>query len=73
MWNPTEAFGRHRTLRPKDLICIRHRRRLQMVGAGSLMDLSGQATRIALTRIRTDMTTCADCTALVLDNTDAHK
>lgn len=72
MWNPTESFGRRRTLRPKDLICKHHRRRLQMVGAGSLMDL-GRTTKATLTRIRAEMTTCADCTALILDNTDAHK
>lgn len=72
MRNPFKTRQR-RTVRPKDLICTRHRRRLQMIGAGSLMDLSGRATMTALARTRTDMTTCADCTAMHLDNTDTAR
>ena len=32
-----------------------------MIGAGSLLDLSGRGTLDALNRTRTQMDTCADC------------
>ena len=50
-----------RAPRPRDLICRRHHRTLTMIGAGSLLDLSGRGTLDALNRTRTQMDTCADC------------
>jgi hypothetical protein len=51
-------------LRPRDVICRRHRRVLTMIGAGSLLDLSGRGTLDALNRTRTQMDTCGDCQRL---------
>lgn len=70
MWKPNPS--RRWRLRAKDLICTKHRRRLWLVGAGSLMDLNGSATMTALGRIRTEMESCWACRSLALDNKDAH-
>lgn len=59
--------------RAKDLICTSHRRRLTMIGAGSVMDLSGRGTRIAFEQVRAEMSRCAACAALQLDRTDAAR
>lgn len=70
MWS---IRSRRRRLRPKDIICPQHLRRLQLIGVGSLMDLKGRTTLAALGRVRAEMSQCTACTALQLDSMDANR